>query len=202
MIVNDLAWISDLSDRNLLGLIDVLLDVRDELETGVQEPQIRIIPAAIRFLQLFPADSPANRDHYGRQRWSIAEMLQQRGILLQSVVVGEGHRWQQRIRVRAELPRVYAALEAASRERDRRPSLRIRRRRLLDRRTWISLTLGTVLATGAWLILDYLTPNHSRHFLEASLFALIATAGVLIVWPIIQNVIGSAIWDLLSGRRR
>jgi|GEM_PF-5579380 hypothetical protein len=198
----DLAWISDLSDRNLLGLIDVLADMRDELETGVADPQIRIIPSALRFPQLHPEQSIPNTDNYGRLRWSVANLLQQNGILATVEVVGTEHRWKQRIAFQGDLSQVVLALQVAEKEKLRRPGLALRPRKFLDRRILIALLIGGVVATAGWLALDYAIPNESRHIIEATFLGLVGAAVILVAWPIIQSTIGSAIWDWIASRRQ
>ena len=194
----DLAWIRALSDRNLLGLVDVLADMRDELETGDEPSQIRIIPAALRFPQLYPAETISNTDAYGRLRWKIAGLLQQKGIISGQSVVGEGHRWEQRIAFTAVDSAVISALEAAQRELRKRPTL-LQQKRRFDRKTWIALITGCIIASGGWLAVDYIFPNSTRHVIEVTLMTLVLAAIGLAIWPILQNVIGSAVWDWIKG---
>lgn len=106
-------WVEALSERNLLGLLDVLLDLDDALQLDPAADSIAILPPVIRFGQLFPGDGINMRDHYGRLRWQIAKLLEGRGVLRGVEVVGTGHRWQQRITFRADSGAVKDALSLA-----------------------------------------------------------------------------------------
>ncbi|MBV8370479.1 MAG: nucleotide-binding protein [Candidatus Eremiobacteraeota bacterium] len=105
-------WITPLSDRNLLGLLDVLLDLDERLQLDPDARSIGILPATVRFRELFPGDGVNMRDEYGALRWTVAKMLETRGVLRNVDTTRALHRWQQRIKFQADRQAVADALAA------------------------------------------------------------------------------------------
>jgi predicted nucleotidyltransferase len=66
------TWIRELTPLNRLALVDVLFDIRDEIQRNGHNPSIAILPPIVRFRDLFPADSIDMRDAYGRLRLMLA----------------------------------------------------------------------------------------------------------------------------------
>jgi hypothetical protein len=110
---NEDNWITPLSDRNLLGLLDVLLDIDGRLQLDSAARSIAIVPTMIRFRDLMPIDGANMRDEYGALRWDVAKMLERRGVLRNVGTTEASHRWQQRIKFQADPRAVTDALASA-----------------------------------------------------------------------------------------
>ena len=113
-------WIDDLSNQNLLGLLDVLLDVVDELQLDPNASAIPIIPPVIRYSALFPGDTPKMRDQYGGLRWKVAKLLERHGILSRVGTISGVGRWDARISFQSTKETTSAALARAEAEYTRR----------------------------------------------------------------------------------
>ena len=110
---NEDDWIKPLSDRNLLGLLDVLLDIDGRLQLDSAASSIAIVPTMIRFRDLMPIDGANMRDEYGALRWDVAKMLERRSVLRNVGTTRASHRWQQRIKFQADPQAVTDALASA-----------------------------------------------------------------------------------------
>lgn len=112
-------WLSELTADNFLALYELVLEIHSELQMG-QVPRLRIMPAVVRFQQLFPANTPAVRDRYCRLRWMAAELLKQKGIVRGFQQIQGGHRWHNILEFDAETTRIDPLVEAVNEEYRRR----------------------------------------------------------------------------------
>jgi len=60
----DWSWAISLSRENRLYLLDVLEDMRDELQLNPRKPSIRLFRNVIRYPELFPIDGVDARYKY------------------------------------------------------------------------------------------------------------------------------------------
>ena len=79
--INAFVWATSLSRENRLYLLDVLEDMRDELQVNPQNPAIPLFRQVIRYSDLLPVDGLQTRDNYMKRRYNTAKLLEQHGIV-------------------------------------------------------------------------------------------------------------------------
>jgi len=93
-------WIKQLDWYNLVGIYDVLLDIRQEKQLSHSNIQIPILKNPVLFQELFPADSIPMRDRYCALRWKVILLLKEKGVINDYVLVQiGGHRWNNNVQV-------------------------------------------------------------------------------------------------------
>jgi len=95
-------WIKEMDNYNFLGIYDVMLDIKTEMNIS---PEIIIIPLLqniVKFTQLFPIDSIGTRDRYCEIRWKAVEFLKKNGIIKDFKLIKGFHRWESRLEIKLE----------------------------------------------------------------------------------------------------
>jgi hypothetical protein len=120
-------WIAELTNLNLMAVLDVALDLRDAGQLD-KRPTISALPDVVRFAALMPADGANMRDRYLELRAAALRFLMEKNVVRALVPVHDSytHRWQSRVQVDldlADLQPVVAALQAelAGRNKDTAP---------------------------------------------------------------------------------
>ena len=111
VIVEPDEWITQLTKKNKLAMLDVLLDIREELQRKPDEPSVAILPNVIRFSELFPVDTIAMRDDYGGLRYDMSALLESHGIIDSLQVMPASHRWKQRMSLQADTSNIDRLIE-------------------------------------------------------------------------------------------
>ncbi len=94
-----MSWFSDLEGDNFLAVLDVMIDIKNELDILADDMQIPIMQTKLRFPQLFPIDSPDMRDKYCKLRWKATVFLMKKGIINSYENLQNGHRWEAFIKI-------------------------------------------------------------------------------------------------------
>jgi uncharacterized protein (TIGR02391 family) len=92
-------WIKEIDSFNFLGIYDVALDMKQELNISPDGVIIPLLQIRVKFPQLFPVDSIKMRDDYCETRWKAIKFLKSEGIIKDFTLIKAYHRWDQKIRV-------------------------------------------------------------------------------------------------------
>lgn len=76
-----MSWFGDLKGDNFLAVLDVMIDIKNEIDILAEKIRIPIFPTIIRFSQLLPGDSINMRDRYCSLRWKATVYLEKKGII-------------------------------------------------------------------------------------------------------------------------
>ena len=92
--------IKEMDRYNLLGVYDVLIDIKREKQLSSSNIQVPILKNPVEFIELFPADSIPLRDRYCELRWKIIKLLKEKGIIKEYKLIDlHRHRWLNRVQV-------------------------------------------------------------------------------------------------------
>ncbi len=93
-------WIPQLTNLNLMALLDVALDLRDGGQLD-RRPTINAVPDVVRFPVLMPTDGINMRDRYLELRAGALRFLKDKGVINALLPVKDpyAHRWQSRAQV-------------------------------------------------------------------------------------------------------
>ncbi len=94
-----MSWFDSLKEDNFLSVIDIMIDIKNEIDILSDIIQIPMMKTKIRFPQLCPKDSPEMRDIYCNLRWKTTKFLEKKGIIETFKILNDGHRWQALIRI-------------------------------------------------------------------------------------------------------
>ena len=89
-----MSWFGDLKGDNFLAVLDVMIDIKNEIDILAEKIRIPIFPTIIRFSQLLPGDSINMRDRYCSLRWKATVYLEKKGIIRAYKILKLGHRWE------------------------------------------------------------------------------------------------------------
>jgi uncharacterized protein (TIGR02391 family) len=95
-----MKWIKEMDNYNFLGIYDVMLDIKTEMNIS---PDIIIVPLfqnRIKFNQLFPINSIGTRDKYCEIRWKATEFLKKKGIIKDFELIKGFHRWESNLEIK------------------------------------------------------------------------------------------------------
>ena len=100
-----MQWIKEMDNYNFLGILDVMLDIKTEMNISPDRIIIPLWQSRIKFPQLFPVDSIGAKDKYCEMRWKATEFLMKNGIINNFELI-EGlnisHRWESRLKIKLE----------------------------------------------------------------------------------------------------
>jgi len=88
-----LSWFKNLKGDNFLAVLDVMIDIKNEIDILSDVIQIPIMQTKIRFPQLCPVNSTDMRDKYCNLRWKATKFLFKNGIIESSEILQDGHRF-------------------------------------------------------------------------------------------------------------
>ncbi|MGV8149908.1 MAG: TIGR02391 family protein [Alkaliphilus sp.] len=97
-----MQWIKEMDNYNFLGIYDVMLDIKKEMNISPDRIIIPLLQNMIRFTQLFPLDSPGMRDRYCETRWKATKFLMQHDIINDFELIEGPHRWESRLKIKLE----------------------------------------------------------------------------------------------------
>ena len=97
-----MKWIKEMDDNNFLGIYDVLLDIKAEMNISPDRIIVPLLQNRVKFTQLFPVDSIGTRDRYCETRWKAAEFLKKNGIIKDFELIKGFHRWESNLEIKLE----------------------------------------------------------------------------------------------------
>jgi hypothetical protein len=97
-----LNWFDGLKGDNFLAVIDVMLDIKKELDILAENIIFPIMKTEIIFKDLIPIDSPEMRDQYCRLRWNAINFLKKKEIIKGFNLQQNGHRWKSLVEVKLD----------------------------------------------------------------------------------------------------
>src|ERR1035437_9944793 len=116
-----LDWITELTNLNLVAILDVALDLRDAGQL-TRRPVIKALPDIVRFPVLMPSDSVNMRDRYLELRASAIRFLKEKQVINALLPIRDpyAHRWQSRVQADVDQPVLLPVLHALQTEYARR----------------------------------------------------------------------------------
>ena len=87
-----MSWLDNLKGDNFLVVLDVMLDIKQEIDIKADYIQIPILQTKVRFHQLLPIGSINMRDKYCNLRWKATGFLQKNGIIKNFKIIQGTHR--------------------------------------------------------------------------------------------------------------
>jgi ribosomal protein S8 len=113
---NNLNWFENLKGDNFFAVLDVMIDIKNEIDILSDVIQIPIMQTKIKFPQLCPVSSPDMRDKYCNLRWKATEFLEKKGIIDSYKILQNGHRWKAFIKIELEIKKFLKEYEAIKKE--------------------------------------------------------------------------------------
>ena len=159
-----MTWIQSLDQLNLLATIELLGDLRAELNiaTAGEPVAIAMWNPVIKHIDLHPGDTPGIRDAYIERRFKITNFLKNKRVIRDFEIAEGDHRWTNRIVIEADPVTVRRALEQCEADYLRRFPARVPQQATktsankepITRAEWIAI-IGVVIAVAgvvaAWL---------------------------------------------------
>jgi uncharacterized protein (TIGR02391 family) len=96
---------------NLLTILDVLLDIKHEIDFNQGSVKVPILAPAIRFRDLLPVDTIPARDFYLKNRWSSFKFLAEQQVVAGLKWKQGPHRWQSHVELTPNRPTLMDLLE-------------------------------------------------------------------------------------------
>lgn len=114
-------WIPELTNLNLVAILDVTLDLRDAGQL-TRRPVIKAVPDVVRFPLLMPGDGTNMRDRYLELRAAAIRFLREKGVINALLPMHDpyAHRWQARVQADVDQPVLLPVLQALQAEYARR----------------------------------------------------------------------------------
>jgi len=97
-----MKWIKEMDNYNFLGIYDVILDIKTEMNISPDRIIIPLLQNMIKFTQLFPIDSIGTRDKYCELRLKTTEFLKKNDIIKDFKLIKGFHRWESKLEIKLE----------------------------------------------------------------------------------------------------
>jgi len=97
-----MKWIKEMDNYNFLGIYDVMLDIKTEMNISPDRIIIPLLQNMMKFTQLFPINSIGTRDKYCEIRWKATEFLKKKGIIKDFELIKGFHRWESKLEIKLE----------------------------------------------------------------------------------------------------
>ena len=97
-----MKWIKQIDNYNFLGIYDVMLDIKTELNISPDRIIIPLLQNIVKFTQLFPADNIVMRDKYCDIRWKAVVFLKKNNIIKNFELLKGLHRWEGKLEIQLE----------------------------------------------------------------------------------------------------
>lgn len=88
-----MKWIEEMDNYNFLGIYDVMLDIKTEMNISPDRIIIPILQHRVKFTKLFSIDSAGERDRYCGLRWKAIIFLKKKAIIKDFRLIKSSHRW-------------------------------------------------------------------------------------------------------------
>lgn len=99
---DNMKWIKEIDDYNFLGIYDVMLDIKTEINISSDRIVIPLLQNRVKFSQLFPIDSIGARDKYCELRYKATKFLKKNNIIKDFKLIKEFDRWESKLEIKLE----------------------------------------------------------------------------------------------------
>lgn len=97
-----MKWIEEMDNYNFLGIYDVMLDIKTEMNISPDRIIIPLLQHRVKFTQLFSIDSAGERDRYCGLRWKAIIFLKKKAIIKDFRLIKSSHRWDGKLEIKLE----------------------------------------------------------------------------------------------------
>ncbi|MCG2791049.1 MAG: hypothetical protein L6305_04765 [Actinomycetia bacterium] len=97
-----MKWIEEMDNYNFLGIYDVMLDIKTEMNISPDRIIIPLLQNRVKFTQLFLIDSTGERDRYCGLRWKAIVFLKKKAIIKDFRLIKGLHRWESKLEIELE----------------------------------------------------------------------------------------------------
>ena len=97
-----MKWIEEMDTYNFLGIYDVMLDIKTEMNISPDRIIIPLLQHRVKFTQLFSIDSAGERDRYCDLRWKAIVFLKKNTIIKDFRLIKSSHRWDGKLEIELE----------------------------------------------------------------------------------------------------
>ena len=97
-----MEWIEEMDNYNFLGIYDVMLDIKTEMNISPDRIIIPLLQHRVKFTQLFSIDSAGERDRYCGLRWKAIIFLKKKAIIKDFRLIKSSHRWDGKLKIELE----------------------------------------------------------------------------------------------------
>ena len=97
-----MKWIEEMDNYNFLGIYDVMLDIKTEMNISPDRIIIPLLQHRVKFTQLFSIDSAGERDRYCGLRWKAIIFLKKKAIIKDFRLIKSSHRWDGKLEIELE----------------------------------------------------------------------------------------------------
>ncbi len=97
-----MKWIEEMDNYNFLGIYDVMLDIKTEMNISPDRIIIPLLQHRVKFTQLFSIDSAGERDRYCGLRWKAITFLKKKAIIKDFRLIKSSHRWDGKLEIKLE----------------------------------------------------------------------------------------------------
>ncbi len=91
-----------MDNYNFLGIYDVMLDIKTEMDIFPDRIIIPLLQNRVKFTQLFLIDSAGERDRYCGLRWKAIAFLKKKSIIKDFRLIKGFHRWESKLEIELE----------------------------------------------------------------------------------------------------
>jgi len=98
----NMKWIKEMDIYNFLGIYDVILDIKTEMNISSDRILIPLLQNRVKFSQLFPIDSIGTRDKYCELRYKATKFLKKNSIIKDFTLIKEFDRWESKLEIKLE----------------------------------------------------------------------------------------------------
>ena len=92
----------EIDNYNFLGIYDVILDIKTEMNISPDRIVIPLLQNRIKFSQLFSVDSIGTRDKYCDLRYKATKFLKKNSIIKDFKLIEEFDRWESELEIKLE----------------------------------------------------------------------------------------------------
>ena len=97
-----MKWIEEMDIYNFLGIYDVMLDIKTEMNISPDRIIIPLLQNRVKFPQLFMIESAGERDRYCGLRWKAIVFLKEKAIIKDFRLIKGLHRWEGKLEIELE----------------------------------------------------------------------------------------------------
>ena len=92
----------EIYNYNFLGICDVILDIKTEMNISPDRIVIPLLQNRVKFSQLFSVDSIGTRDKYCELRYKAIKFLKKNNIIKDFKLIKEFDRWESKLEIKLE----------------------------------------------------------------------------------------------------
>ncbi|MBE3129044.1 MAG: TIGR02391 family protein [Actinobacteria bacterium] len=117
-----MKWIKEMDNYNFLGIYDVILDIKTEINISSDRIVIPLLQNRVKFYQLFPIDSIGTRDKYCELRYKATKFLKKNRIIKDFKLIKEFDRWESKLEIQLEKKKIESVFNKMKMEHEKRIS--------------------------------------------------------------------------------